>query len=108
MHPNDLSGSITCRARLFCVFHKNLNKLLIYLVLFDKFLMFSLRKEINLMNTQKEKQNRSAVRRRTLLASQNVLFIDEVIKMLDPIGLDDFPFKVRPPVMFEPSEKEVA
>ena len=70
--------------------------------------MFSLRKEINLMNTQKEKQNRSAVRRRTLLASQNVLFIDEVIKMLDPIGLDDFPFKVRPPVMFEPSEKEVA
>ena len=66
------------------------------------------------MNTQKEKQNskrhfvRSAIRRRTLLASQNVLFIDEVIKMLDPIGLDDFPFKVRPPVMFEPSEKEVA
>ena len=58
--------------------------------------MFSLRKEINLMNTQKEKQNskrhkknicispivRSAMRRRTLLASQNVLFIDEVNKML--------------------------
>jgi len=44
------------------------------------------------------------------LASQNVLFkeIDEVIKMLDPIGLDDFPFKVRPPVIFEPSDKEVA
>ena len=66
------------------------------------------------MNTQKEKQNskrhivRSIMRRRTLLASQNVLFIDEVIKMLDPIGLDDFPFKVRPPIMFEPSEKEVA
>ena len=66
------------------------------------------------MSTQKEKQNskrnifRSIMRRRTLLASQNVLFIDEVIKMLDPIGLDDFPFKVRPPVMFEPSEKEVA
>ena len=60
--------------------------------------MFSLRKEINLMNTQKEKQNskrhkknicispivRSAMRRRTLLASQNVLFIDEVNKMLYP------------------------
>ena len=74
------------------------------------------------MNTQKEKQNskrhkknicispivRSAMRRRTLLASQNVLFIDEVNKMLYPIGIDDFPFKVRPPVMFEPSEKEVA
>ena len=74
------------------------------------------------MNTQKEKPNskrhkknicispivRSAVRRRTLLASQNVLFIDEVIKMLDPIGLDDFPFKVRQPLMFEPSEKEIA
>ena len=66
------------------------------------------------MNTQKEKQNskrhivRSAMRRRTLLASQNVLFIDEVNKMLYPIGFDDLPFKVRPPVMFEPSEKEVA
>ena len=61
------------------------------------------------MNTQKEKQNskrhfvRSAIRRRTLLASQNVLFIDEVNKMLHPF--DDFPLKVRPPVMFEPSEK---
>ena len=76
--------------------------------------MFSLRKEINLMNTQKEKQNsnrhivRSAMRRRTLMASQNVLFIDEASKMLDPIGFDDLPFKVRPPVMFEPSEKEIA
>ena len=72
--------------------------------------MFSLRKEINPMNIQEEDQNRLAVRRRTLLASQNVLFkeIDEVIKMLDPIGLDDFPFKVRPPVIFEPSDKEVA
>ena len=66
------------------------------------------------MNTQKEKQNsnrhivRSAMRRRTLLASQNVLFIDEVNKMLFPIGFDDFPSKVRPPVMFEPSEKEIA
>ena len=74
------------------------------------------------MNTQKEKQNskrhkknicispivRSAARRRTLLASQNVLLIDELNKMLYPIGFDDFPFKVRPPVMFEPSEKEVA
>jgi len=66
------------------------------------------------MSTQKEKHNsrrnifQSIMRRRTLLASQNVLFIDEVNKMLYPIGLDDFPFKVRPPVMFEPSEKEVA
>ena len=62
------------------------------------------------MNIQEEDQNQLAVRRRTLLASQNVLFkeIDEVIKMLDPIGLDDFPFKVRPLVMFEPSGKEVA
>ena len=80
--------------------------------------MFSLRKEINLMNTQKEKQNskrhfvRSAIRRRTLLASQNVLFIDEVNKMLYPF--DDFPFEVKQPVMnlnkfsFEPNEKEVA
>ena len=64
------------------------------------------------MNTQKEKQNskrhivRSIMRRRTLLASQNVLFIDEVNKMLYPF--DDFPFKVKPPVMFEPSEKEIA
>ena len=110
MHPNDLSGSITCRARLFCVFHKNLNKLLIYLDLFDTLLMFSLRKEINLMDTQEEKQNQLAARKRTLLASQNVLSkeIDEVIKMLDPIGIDDFPFKVRQPLMFEPSEKEIA
>ena len=62
------------------------------------------------MNTQKGKENQLAVRRQTLLASQDVLSkeIDEVIKMLDPIGLDDFPFKVRPPVMFKPSEKEVA
>ena len=42
------------------------------------------------MSTQKEKQNskrhivRSIMRRRTLLASQNVLFIDEVDKMLYP------------------------
>jgi len=70
--------------------------------------MFSLRKEINLMNTQKEKQNRSAVRRRTLLESQNVLFINEVSKMLYPIGFDDFPFEAEPPAMFEPSEKEIA
>ena len=66
------------------------------------------------MSTQKEKQNskrhiiRSIMRRRTLLASQNVLFIDEVNKMLHPIGFDDFPFEVKPPAMFEPSEKEVA
>ena len=64
------------------------------------------------MNTQKEKQNsnrhivRSAMRRRTLMASQNVLFIDEVNKMLYPFY--DFPFKVKLPVMFEPSEKEIA
>ena len=64
------------------------------------------------MNTQKEKQNskrpivRSAMRRRTLLASQNVLFIDEVNKMLYPF--DDFPFKEEPPIMFEPNEKEIA
>ena len=68
--------------------------------------MFSLRKEINFMNTKKEKQRRSAVRRRTLLASQNVLFIDEVNKMLYPF--DDFPFKVGQPLMFEPREKEIA
>jgi len=65
------------------------------------------------MNTQKEKQNskrhivRSIMRRRTLLASQNVLFIDEVNKML-------YPFEAKPLVMnldkfsFEPSKKEVA
>ena len=62
------------------------------------------------MNTQKGKEDQLAVRRQTLLTLQDVLSkeIDEVIKMLDPIGLDDFPFKVRPPVMFEPSEKEGA
>ena len=71
--------------------------------------MFSLRKEINLMNTQKEKQNRSAVRRRTLLESQNVLFIDEASEMLNPIGFDDLPFiEEKLKLMFEPSEKEVA
>ena len=50
------------------------------------------------MNTQKEKENQLAVRRQTLLASQDVLSkeIDEVIKMLDPIGIDDFPFKGTP------------
>ena len=65
------------------------------------------------MSTQKEKPNskrhivRSIMRRRTLLASQNVLFIDEVNKML-------YPFEAEPPVMnldkfsFEPSKKEVA
>ena len=79
------------------------------------------------MNTQKGKENQLAVRRQTLLASQNVLSkeIDEVIKVLYPIGFDDFPdanapraliskiknkfgFKVRPSVMFELSEKEIA
>ena len=65
------------------------------------------------MSTQKEKPNskrhivRSIMRRRTLLASQNVLFIDEVNKML-------YPFEAEPLVMnlnkfsFEPSKKEVA
>ena len=65
------------------------------------------------MSTQKEKQNskrnifRSIMRRRTLLASQNVLFIDEVNKML-------YTFEAEPPVMnlnkfsFEPNAKEVA
>ena len=68
------------------------------------------------MNTQTEKQNSKRhtknMRRRTLLASQNVLFIDEVNKMLYPF--DDFPLEAEPPVMnldkfsFEPSKKEVA
>ena len=70
------------------------------------------------MSTQKEKHHsrrnifQSIMRRRTLLASQNVLFIDEVNKMLYPF--DDFPFEAEPPVMnlnkfsFEPSKKEVA
>ena len=62
------------------------------------------------MNTQKEKQNTLAMRRRTLLVSQNVLSkeIDEVIKMLYPIGFDDLPFKVNSPAMFDPNEKEAA
>ena len=64
------------------------------------------------MSTQKEKQNskrhKENMRRRTFLASQNVLFIDEVNKMLHPIGFDDFPFKEKSSAMFEPSEKEVA
>ena len=62
------------------------------------------------MNTQKGKEDQLAVRRQTLLTLQDALSkeIDEVIKMLDPIGLDDFPFKVRQPLMFVPSEKEIA
>ena len=61
------------------------------------------------MSTQKAKQNRSAVRRRTLLESQNVLFIDEASEMLNPIGFDDLPFiEEKLKLMFEPSEKEVA
>ena len=65
------------------------------------------------MNTQKEKQNskrhKENMRRRSLLASQNVLFIDEVNKMLHPIGFDDFPFiEEKLKLMFEPSQKEVA
>ena len=63
------------------------------------------------MNTQKEKQNTLAMRKRTLLASQNALSeeIDEVIKMLHPIGFDDLPFiEEKLKLMFEPSEKEVA
>ena len=70
------------------------------------------------MNTKKEKHNsrrnifQSIMRRRTLLASQNVLFIDEVNKMLYPF--DDFPLEAEPLVMnlnkfsFEPNAKEVA
>ena len=65
------------------------------------------------MSTQKEKQNskrhKENMRRRTFLASQNVLFIDEVNKMLHPIGFDDLPFiEKKLKLMFEPSEKEVA
>ena len=65
------------------------------------------------MSTQKEKQNskrhKENMRRRTLLASQNVLFIDEVNKMLHPIGFDNLPFiEEKLKLMFEPSEKEVA
>ena len=65
------------------------------------------------MNTQKEKLNlkrhKKNMRRRTLLASQNVLFIDEVNKMLHPIGFDNLPFiEEKLKLMFEPSEKEVA
>ena len=65
------------------------------------------------MSTQKEKQNskrhKENMRRRTFLASQNVLFIDEVNKMLHTIGFDDLPFiEEKLKLMFEPSEKEVA
>ena len=63
------------------------------------------------MNTQKEKQNTLAMRKRTLLASQNAFSeeIDEVIKMLHPIGFDDLPsIEEKLKLMFEPSEKEVA
>ena len=65
------------------------------------------------MNTQKEKLNskrhKKNMRRRTLLASQNDLFIDEVSKMLHPIGFDDLPFiEEKLKLMFEPSQKEVA
>ena len=59
------------------------------------------------MNTKKEKQNQHAVRRPVLSEAQDFLSkeIDEWSKMSD---LDDSPFKVRPPVMVEPSEKEIA
>ena len=59
------------------------------------------------MKTQKEKQNQPTVRRPALLEANNFLSkeIDEWSKLFD---LDDFPFKVRPPVMVEPSEKEIA
>ena len=62
------------------------------------------------MNTKKEKQNQRALRRSVLLEAQDFLSkeIDEVIKMLDPISLDAFPFKVGQPLMFEPREKEIA
>ena len=82
--------------------------------------MFSLRKEINLINTQKEKQNQLAERRQTLLTSQQIIRkcnvlskeIDEMIKMLDPIGLDDLPITTEEffnkHYKLEPSEKETA
>ena len=56
------------------------------------------------MKTQKEKQNQPTVRRPALLEAQDFLSkeIDEWSKMSD---LDDLPFKVRPPVKVEPSEK---
>ena len=59
------------------------------------------------MSTQKEKQNQLAEGRPALLEAQNFLTkeIDEWSKMLDP---DDSSSKVRPPVMVEPSEKEIA
>ena len=65
------------------------------------------------MSTQKEKQNskrhKENMRRRTFLASQNVLLIDEANKMLHPIGFDNLPFiEEKLKLMFEPSEKEVA
>ena len=63
--------------------------------------MFSLRKEINLMNTKKEKQNQLTVRRPVLLEANNYLSkeIDEWSKLFD---LDDSSATV------EPSEKEIA
>ena len=59
------------------------------------------------MNTKKEKQNQRALRRPVLSEAQDFLSkeIDEWSKMSD---LDDSPFKVRPPVVVEPSEKEIA
>jgi len=61
------------------------------------------------MNTQKEKKSRPTVRRRTLLASQNVLLADEASNMSDPIGFDDLPFiEEKLKLMFEPNEKEAA
>ena len=55
------------------------------------------------MNTKKEKQRQPPVRRPVLLEAQKFLSkeIDEWSKMSD---LDDSRFKVRPPVVFEPSE----
>ena len=67
--------------------------------LFDTLLIFPLRKEINLMKTQKEKQNQPTVRRPALLEANICLSkeIDEWSKLLD---LDNSS------VMVEPSEKQ--
>ena len=54
------------------------------------------------MNTKKEKQKSPVLSEAQDFLSKE---IDEWSKMLD---LDDFSFKVRPPVMVEPSEKEIA
>ena len=54
------------------------------------------------MNTKKENQKSPVLSEAQDFLSKE---IDEWSKMLDPIDLDDFPFKVRPPVMVEPLDK---